>query len=208
MKEIYAHTTANRLLAADALEGLTEEQWRSPTLCEGWDVHHMAAHLVQPMVLRFWVFFLVAIRYRGDSDRTVDHFTRGLARKSRGELIEMLREHAGDELDPPLVGPMGPFCDTCIHLRDIARPLGLDVDVPLEHWRLVLDYLVTDRAAAAFFPRGGIAGLRLEATDLGWSHGEGETVSGTAEAITMAITGRAVALDDLTGPGVATLRAR
>ncbi len=53
-----------------------------------------------------------------------------------------------------------------------------------------------------------IAGLRLVATDTDWSHGEGPEVRGPAEALLMATCGRRVALDDLQGPGLDTLRSR
>ena len=48
----------------------------------------------------------------------------------------------------------------------------------------------------------------LVATDADWRHGTGPRVAGSLEALTMAITGRQAALDDLDGPGVATLRGR
>ncbi|WP_080128229.1 MULTISPECIES: maleylpyruvate isomerase N-terminal domain-containing protein [unclassified Actinoplanes] len=28
---------------------LAEQQWRAPTVCAGWRVHEMAAHLLQPV---------------------------------------------------------------------------------------------------------------------------------------------------------------
>ncbi|GIE36464.1 hypothetical protein Ait01nite_095090 [Actinoplanes italicus] len=205
MADVFALTSANRLMIADFLEGLDEQAWTATTLCEGWTVRHMAAHLVQPMLIGFGRFFLVSFRYRGDTARTVDHFTRRLAGKPRGELIALLRQHAHDRVDPPRVGPMGPFAETCVHLRDIARPLGLDAGVPVEHWRILLDYLVSPAAAPALCPPGRLDGLRLTATDIGWSAGEGESVSGPAEALGMAITGRRAAYADLAGPGVPRL---
>ena len=51
-------------------------------------------------------------------------------------------------------------------------------------------------------------GLRLVATDLSWSKGDGPEVAGTGEALLMAIAGRAAAIRDLTGPGVAILAER
>ncbi|MFI1991986.1 maleylpyruvate isomerase N-terminal domain-containing protein [Actinoplanes sp. NPDC020271] len=66
---VYAMTTANRLLIADVLDGLDDAQWRTPTLCAGWTVREMAAHLVQPMLVGFGKFFLVAVRHRGDTAR-------------------------------------------------------------------------------------------------------------------------------------------
>ncbi|GAA1609096.1 maleylpyruvate isomerase family mycothiol-dependent enzyme [Actinoplanes couchii] len=205
---IHAMTSANRLMIADFLESLDATAWTVPTLSAGWTVQHMAAHFVQPMLVGFGRFLLVSVRYRGDTDRTVDHFTRRLARRPRPELISLLRAHAGDRLDPPRVGPMGPFAETCVHLRDIARPLGLDADVPREHWRILLGYLTAPGAAPALTPPGRLAGLRLTATDLDWSAGEGAPVSGPVEALGMAATGRPAALSDLSGPGVEMLRTR
>jgi hypothetical protein len=53
-----------------------------------------------------------------------------------------------------------------------------------------------------------IAGLTLLATDAEWSHGTGPEVAGPVLSLVMAMTGRMLALDDLTGDGVATLRSR
>ncbi|GAA0809602.1 maleylpyruvate isomerase family mycothiol-dependent enzyme [Spirilliplanes yamanashiensis] len=206
--DVHGLTTRNRRQLADLLDTLDDTQWAAPTLCAGWTVTHLAAHLVQPMLIGFARFALTAVRHRGDTDRTVDHLTRRLARRPRADLIALLRAHAADRLNPPRVGPMGPFADTCIHLRDIARPLGLDADVPLDHWRLLTTYLASPSAAPALVPPGRLAGLRLVATDTGWSGGTGAEVIGPAEAIAMAVTGRAVALADLHGPGVDILAGR
>ena len=207
-RQVFAATTANRRVVADVLDGRSPPQWEAATLCAGWDVHTVAAHLLQPMLVGFGRFFVTALRFRGDTDRVVDHVTRRLARHSRSDIVALLRSHAADEVSPPRVGPMGPFAETCIHLRDIARPLGLDVDVPAAHWEQLLRYLVSPSAAAALVPPRRLEGLRLEATDSAWSDGVGEVMRGPLEALGMAVTGRGVALDELTGPGVATLRAR
>jgi uncharacterized protein (TIGR03083 family) len=206
--ETYARTTSNRLLIADVLESLDDTQWRAETLCAGWTVRHLAAHFVQPMLVGFGRFFLVALRYRGNTDRTVDHFTRRLARRPRHELITLLRDHAADRVNPPRVGPLGPFADTCVHLRDIARPLGLTADVPIEHWRTLLDYLTSPAPAPALVPPGRLDGLEMIATDVDWRSGSGAAVTGPVEALGMAACGRPAALADLDGPGRATLASR
>ena len=205
---IYALTTANRLMIADVLEALGPDRWDAPTLCAGWTVRHLAAHFVQPMLIGFGRFFVAALRYRGDTDRTVDHFARRLARRPPAALIALLREHAADRVNPPRVGPMGPFAETCVHLRDIARPLGLTADVPVEHWRILLDHLTSPRVAPALVPPGRLDGLALIATDLDWRGGSGAAVTGPAEALGMAACGRAAALTDLTGPGLPALAGR
>lgn len=141
-EEVYEATARNRLVIVDVLDGLTAEQWRAPTLCAGWTVHHLAAHLLQPVFVGFGRFFLVALRHRGDTDAAVDHFARHLARRhGPSEIVALLREHAHDRVDPKRVGPWGPFAETCLHLRDISRPLGLSADVPTSDWAALLGYL-------------------------------------------------------------------
>ena len=61
---------------------------------------------------------------------------------------------------------------------------------------------------AAFGGRIGLTGLRFVATDLDWSHGEGQEVYGPGEALLVAVAGRASALGDLSGDGVDELARR
>ncbi|CAO5179224.1 Mycothiol-dependent maleylpyruvate isomerase metal-binding domain-containing protein [Frankia sp. AiPs1] len=206
--DIYRFTRDNRRLIADLLDTLDDGQWNAPTLCDGWTVGHVAAHLLQPMLVGFGRFFLTALRYGGDTDRTIDHLTRRLRAMPRQTTTDLLRRHASDRVNPPRVGPMGPFAETCVHLRDITRPLGQDVDVPTTHWHLLLDYLAGPRPARALIQPGRADNLRLAATDIDWTHGFGLSVTGPAEALAMVLTGRSAALADLAGPGTDILRQR
>jgi uncharacterized protein (TIGR03083 family) len=206
--DVHEHTAQHRLLIADVLAGLDEQQWQHTTLCAGWTVRDLAGHLLQPFFVGFGRFFLTALRFRGDTDRTVDHLARRLATRPPAELVALLREHATDRLDPPRVGPMGPFADTAIHLRDLVRPLGLDVDLPAERWRRVLDYLTGVDVAPALVPSGRLDGIELRASDLDWTAGHGEPLEGPVEALAMAASGRRAALADLHGTGVDLLSAR
>jgi uncharacterized protein (TIGR03083 family) len=203
--DIYARTSRNRREIADLLDGLTDEQWAVPTLCEGWTVREMAAHLVQPMLVGFGRFFLVSFRYRGNTAATVDHFTRELARRDPSDLVALLRQHADDRVNPPRVGPMGPFAETCIHLRDVVRPLGLDVDARREDWLDLLTYLTSGEAAPGLVEPRRLHGLSLRATDADWQHGQGLEVAGTLEALAMAVTGRRAVAPALEDPGVGRL---
>lgn len=206
--EIFARTTFDRYLVADVLESLTQDQWQADSLCQGWTVRHVAGHLLQPFVIGFGRFFVTAVRYRGDTDRTVDRFARRLAERSPVDITSTLRAHAEDEIDPPRVGPMGQLADTAIHLRDIARPLGLPADVPREDWVALLDYVTSVRVAPAVVPEGRLDGLSLRSTDAEWEHGRGATVAGPVEALVMAAAGRPAALADLEGDGVELLADR
>jgi uncharacterized protein (TIGR03083 family) len=207
--DLFERTAANRRRIADTVEALDPSCYDAPTLCAGWTVHHLTAHLLQPFAVGFWGFFRASLRHRGDTDATVDAIARRVAREhSVAEIVALLREHADERVDPPRVGPMGPFADHCLHLRDLARPLGLDVDVPLADWRTLLDYLASSQPAPALMPRGRLDGLALRATDQDWTSGDGDEVAGPSEALAMAATGRTVALDDLAGTGVTVLAER
>lgn len=206
---VFAMAAANRLLAAEMFEGLSAEQWRTPSLCSGWTVREIAAHLV-PLEDGLSLPRVVGrlIRYRWNLDRMIDDQTRRRGRRPVTELVQQLRDRADVRLRPPVVGPAGPMADTAIHLRDAARPLGLAANPPPPSWIPVLDFLVSTPASRGFMPRGRLKGLRLAATDASWSWGGGSEVRGTAEAVAMAAAGRAVVLPELTGPGVAVLSQR
>lgn len=86
----------------------------------------------------------------------------------------------------------------------MRRPLALSREYPEDVLRSSLD-LCTTRKGNNFvvdrrFRLG--RGLRLLATDLGWTSGQGPEVRGTAEAVLMAIAGRRSVLPDLDGEGV------
>jgi uncharacterized protein (TIGR03083 family) len=204
--------TDNRRRAADLLAGLTPEQWRTPSLCAGWTVREVAAHLVEQLEgddMTMLGLLGALVRYRGSLDRMVDVHARRAASRPTDELVAQLRDLAGTELDPPVIGPRGPMVDSLVHLRDMARPIGADVDAPPEDWRHALDFVATPTSVTrSFAPRKRLAGLRLVATDQDWAKGDGAELRGPSEALVMAVTGRAVALADLTGPGVDLLRGR
>ena len=209
VERLYVCATENRLAAAEMLAGLDDEQWATPSLCAGWTVREVAAHLVDGLETDFRKRSMLPklLRYRGDVERMIDESARATAQRPTEELVAALRDGAGKKVDPPFMGPEGPFTDSAVHLRDMARPLGLDVNPPTDTWLLVLDFLTSDRAHG-FIPKQRTRGLRFVATDAEWAGGAGEDVHGTVESLAMAITGRESAVDELTGNGVPELRYR
>lgn len=59
-----------------------------------------------------------------------------------------------------------------------------------------------------FTPRRRLRGIALHDVDTERRWDEGELISGPGSALMLAVCRRAVGFDHLTGPGVATLRAR
>jgi len=206
---IFGLQRENLRRAAAMFAALTPEEWGTPSLCAGWTVREVAAHLVPPAGgHRRLALVAEVVRFRGDLHRMVDVRTRELALRPPEELVALATERAGVQLDAPGIGPLGPLVDTAIHLRDAARPLGSAAMPDPASWPWVLDFLSSRLATRGFVSRGRLDGLRLVATDLGWEHGRGASLEGPAEALALAVSGRDVALDDLAGPGVEQLRSR
>src|SRR5262245_2958498 len=205
---VLARTTANRRLLADFFDDLNEEELDTQSLCQEWTVREVLAHLVMPLTVGLGTLMMRIVRARGSVDRASVMIAAELARRPEPELTGLLREYAGKRVLAPGVGPMGQMVDGCIHLRDCARPLGLTHDVSLDDWRTVLDWLPGRQASLGVVPRGRLDGLALRANDQDWTWGSGEDVTGSSEAIAMAVSGRLVALEDLSGPGVRVLRSR
>lgn len=206
--QLFAWTTANRLLFADTLDALGEAHADDPTLCAGWDVRTLAGHALQPIRVPSWRFLLTAARHRSMAT-ACDVIAARLADRPLAEIAEELRRTAGDRTKPWYIGAAGPFTDSCIHLRDLADPRGLDVTVPRVHWVAALDIIVSPRGRESFLPaKGHLDGLTWRADDADWRHGDGPVVSGTAEALAMVMSGRPAYLDRVTGEGVPLLQSR
>jgi uncharacterized protein (TIGR03083 family) len=210
--DVAARTAANRRLLADFFDGLDESQLETQSLCSAWTVREVLGHSAMPFSVGIGRLLWRTLLARGSIDRASAAIAEEQARRPVAELTGLLRTYATKRVPAPGVGPMGQFTDHCIHLRDCARPLGLDTDVPLDDWRAVLDWLPTKQASLGVVPAGRLDGLALRATDQDWSwtaaDGSGEEVAGPSEALAMTLSGRSVALADLDGPGVATLRER
>jgi uncharacterized protein (TIGR03083 family) len=199
----------NRRHAARLFRELTPDQWNAKSLCAEWTVRDVAGHFLVPLTLSTPRIVLGILRHGGSFDAWNAKASKQLARQPTEQLISALDERAESNFVPPGFGAETPVCDTAIHLRDFARPLGLpDGSPPVSTWRIALDFLVTPKALKAFSHKGLLDGIEVRATDQDWQHGAGSRVEGASEALALAISGRGAVLDELSGDGVATLRTR
>ena len=204
--DIHSRTAANRRLLADFFDGLDDDQLATRSLCPGWTVRDVLGHLVATTSGTLGGLLLDVVRAKGSVNGANEAMARRAAERPVGELTAVLREQTDEHGRAPGVGPMGQLADGCLHLRDCARPLGLDADVGLDDWRTVLDWL--PNGVPGLVPRRRVAGLSLRATDQDWTWGAGQEIAGPSEALAMAVAGRPDALRDLTGSGVDVLRSR
>jgi uncharacterized protein (TIGR03083 family) len=197
------HDERHRLI--DDLTPLTAQQWRTASLCPGWDVQEALAHLVALTKQTPPKFFGKFIASGFQFDKMV---AQDVARESAGTPAQTLTElsaHVGDTTSPP--GPVDSWIgEFVVHGADIRRPLGIDYSPPVTTTRQVADFYKNSNLLIG--AKNRIVGVRLVATDTDWFHGSGAEVRGPILSLVQAMTGRPIALSDLTGDGVPALRAK
>ena len=205
---LFALVAVERRRAADMFEGLDRQQLASPSLCSAWSARDMAGHLALPFAVSLPMVMLGMVRHRGSFDSYSAKASREIGSQPVSRLVTTLRDNAESRWTPPGKGAIAPLTDLCVHVRDVARPLDLDVCAPRETWREILTSLFSGQARSGTIPRHRAEGLEVHATDLGETWGNGARLEGPTEALVMALAGRTVAVGDLAGDGTAVLRAR
>lgn len=193
---------------ADQLATVPDDTWDTPSLCGGWRVRDVVAHMTLPE--RFSGGLGTLVRAGFSVQRVIhdDAVARGSAPVA--EVLAAFRAGIDRRTTPPGRRPQHVLDDAYVHARDVRRPLGLAAPAgspTLDPVVLadILSTVVGDRGLGV--PRR-VAGLRLVAPDADWARGAGPEVTGPAEALVLAMTGRTAGLADLEGPGLPTLTAR
>ncbi len=197
---------AERRAVADMLDGLSPQQWETHSLCAGWTVRHVAAHLSVVLTHGMGTFLLAAVRAGGNLDRANRIVTDREATRPIPDIVGDLRANADSRFTPPTFGSEAPLTEVLLHGEDMRVPLGIADDRPTERWQGALDLLLSPKGRRGFAARG-VPALRYVATDTGWAHGSGEEVRGPAAALALTVSGRPARLGELSGPGLATVRA-
>jgi len=197
-----------RLSLAGLLEQLPDEEWRQPSLCAGWTVGDVAAHLTLQQ-LRLAGVIAMAARWRGSMDQTIHHAARRRATaRPAGQIIAGIRDMAGSRRHTIGVTYLETLTDILVHAQDIAIPLGRRHDMPPRAAAAAASRVLTMRWPPPLPAARKVAGFRLTATDTPWSFGEGPQVSGPMGALLLVCAGRLAALPQLSGEGAAGLAAR
>ena len=181
-------TAAERERLADLYADLNPDQWSAPSLCAGWRVREVLAHVTMPYrhsALRVLGGIAAA---RGDFNRFADRIARqDTNRLTDVELLAALRNNVNHPWRPPGGGQGGALSHDVIHGLDVTEALGLP-RVPAERVRLVL--ASTGPRALAYFGTD-LTGQRLIATDTNLTIGEGpEIVELPAADLLLHVTGR------------------
>lgn len=200
---LWSAVHAERAALADDLSALTPEQWKQPSLCGQWSVEEVLAHLTAAASIGPARWFASVIGARFDFDR---HNARRLADQLGVTPEETLARFR--RVRTSTTAPLGPTAawlgEVVVHAQDIRRPLGITTVPPSSTLTEVARFYA--RKDFAVPSRTTADGLRLEATDGPFTSGTGPLATGPTVALVMVMAGRAAYCDDLTGPGLATLR--
>ncbi|HEX3206050.1 MAG TPA: maleylpyruvate isomerase family mycothiol-dependent enzyme, partial [Propionibacteriaceae bacterium] len=198
--------TEQRLSLARLLEGLSDTEWEQPSLCAGWRVRDVAAHVaIAPPGLGSML--ADGIRARGRFHRLNHDVAVRHAARPTGEIVAELRTYADSRRLPVVTNYRNILFDVLVHTQDIAIPLGRDHPMPSEAARAGADRVWT--MGWPFWARHRLHGVRLLASDVDWSAGAGAELRGPIMMLLLLLTGRTMtALPHLAGPGVHTITER
>lgn len=210
--DVFALVAAERRRLAEELGTVSDEEWRTPSLCGAWSAHEVAAHLVVPFTASLPTIALAMVRSFGNFDRANDRLARDLAAAlAPAECVERLEANAEHRFTPPGFGPEAPLTDTITHAGDILRPLGRTFEPAPEAIEVALAFASKRRTG---FATVDATGLRFAAVPsapgtAAVAVGEGEAVvSGPGLSLVGTLLGRTAYLEDLTGDGADLLRTR
>lgn len=188
------------------LAGLAPERWQVPSLCPGWSVHDVLAHMVDSATTTRLGFARQMVTARLDFDRANEHGVMRHKAADPHETLEAFRAVADRTHTPP--GPLATrLVEAYVHGEDVRRPLGIQADYPHEHVMTALRYMA--RTGAGFGGgRERVRGLRLRPLEDVGDLGKGPEVRGSAISLLLATSGRPVDATELSGAGARALAAR
>lgn len=194
--------TERRRLAADLSE-LRADEWSVPSLCPGWDIHDVLAHLVDTALTGRLSFVRDLMWARLDFDRANQN---GIARHRRQDPQDTLAalKTAADLMRTPPAALATRLVEAIVHGEDIRRPLGIAGRYP----QLAILQALTHQVRTPVSFGGGrerTAGLRLIDRKTGATWGQGADVEADAIDLLLAVSGRVVDRTKLTGSGASRL---
>jgi uncharacterized protein (TIGR03083 family) len=203
--ETWSMIHAERAALADELAGLDDAAWRAPSLCGEWTVEDVVAHLTAGASAGRWAWLRSILGARFDADL---HNARRLA-EHRGatpaETLDRFRAVVASTVAPS--GHTAAWLgEVMVHGQDVRTPLGLPRTPPVAATATVARFFASRDFTVA--GRSVARGLRLEATDGPFSHGDGPVVRGSTLALVMVLAGRPAFVDQLSGEGLGRLRER
>ncbi len=190
---------------ADMIETLTPEQLQQQSQCGAWTAEGVLAHITSFVETGLGGFVGTMVKSKFDFDKVSVSMANTQLQRSVPEVLASLRSQATKSAAMPMFPEEMTVTDIAIHTQDVRRPLGLPGALDDKVLRTALDFMTTNKKAKMMVTNKSLDGVRLVANDMDWSYGTGAEITGTGEAILMALGNRDV-LDELSGKGLANWR--
>lgn len=184
--EIWRHIDAERSWLADLLESLPPDAWEQPSLCTGWTVRDVAAHLTfaqAGMVEMLWPMIRAGFRYNA-----MIAYSAVRSPLTHEQIVSTLRGFVGSRRTVPMVTELEPLLDILVHTQDICIPLGIDRAMPVDAAAAAATRVLELRGIMRLWRPP--SDLRLIAVDTDWAYGDGEAIEAPMQAHLLALTGR------------------
>ena len=201
--EVWLHVHTERARLARLLGDLAPADWDHPSLCAGWAVRHVAAHVISSAEASAGDVIGAMWRGRGNFNRALYLEGLRLGARSPEDILATFERYRDSRHHPPGTSHWEPLLDALVHTQDIALPLGLSHAMPLSAARAAADRVWS--VPFPFFARRRLRRFHLTADDVDWSVGSGPDVHGPISALLLLLTGRDTSLLQLEGDGVALL---
>jgi uncharacterized protein (TIGR03083 family) len=182
---------------ADLLDSISEAQWDTQSLCEGWRVREVIAHLTMAARYSEEAFMAELRDCDFDFTRLSNHIAGRDASLPPAEFVKNLHSDVMHHWTPPGGGYHGALTHVVIHGLDITVPLGVPRRSADEAMIVVLDGLTKGGGHAHFGVQ--VDGRSLQATDVDWTYGAGPPLRGAAGDLALVLCGRRLPYTHLDG---------
>jgi uncharacterized protein (TIGR03083 family) len=173
---------------AEWLSTASDAAWNTDSLCAGWRVREVVAHMTMPARYSEDEFMAELERCGYDFTRLSNEIATRDAEAPSAQLVADLRSDVLRHWTPPGGGYRGALNHVVIHSLDVSVPLGKSRLAPDETMRVILDDLTSGGGHEHFGIE--IEGRILDARDLDWTYGSGRVLQGAAEDLALALCGR------------------
>lgn len=183
---VWQHIDTERAWLADLLESLPQEGWQQPSLCEGWTVRDVGAHLTFAHArVRELLWPVVRAGFRYDA---IIKDTALRSSLTQEEIVATMHGFVGSRRRVAFITDLEPLIDILVHTQDVCVPLGIDHPMPPDAAAAAADRVLSTPPPIRRWkpPRG----VRMIATDIDWAYGAGEEVRKPMQSHLLTLTGR------------------
>src|SRR5947209_3114505 len=132
-EDVWRAIDDQRRRLVELLEDLSDDEWTHPSLCEGWTVREVAAHVALQNTP--WAALprgAVDMIRAGGVNGAIRAAASRHALEPTDRIIAEIRDRIGVWRPLPTVGYLESAIDYLVHPQDIAIPLGRRVEMPTD----------------------------------------------------------------------------